>query len=144
MILLDANVLIYAYNAVESQHEKTKKWLDDVLASSEWIGLPWVTAWAFLRISTNPRAFRTPLSREQAFQIVNDFLNQPQVTSVEPGAQHLEILRRLAADHQIAGPLMTDAVLAALALEHGADLASTDQGFSRFKTLRWRNPLSES
>jgi len=139
--LLDANILLYAYNADAPQHEPARRWLDDLFAGDEWIGLPWLTLWAFLRIATNPRVYPRPLAAEEAFQILEGWLRLPKVRVVEPGARHSELLRALAVGSQAAGPLLTDAALAALAFEHGAVLASTDRDFSRFPNLRWLNPL---
>ena len=141
MTLLDANVLLYAYNADAPEHERARGWLESLFASPEWIGLPWLTLWAFLRISTNPRLFPRPLRAEEAFGILDGWLRLPRVRVVEPGPRHLELLERLVIGNQAAGGLLTDAALAALAFEQGAVLASTDQDFSRFPDLRWMNPL---
>lgn len=141
MILLDANLLIYAYHADAPLHKAAVAWLEDLLNGSEIVGLPWVTVWAFLRISTNPRLWPNPKSAEEAFQVIDDLLAQSRVVMVAPESRHLEWLRRLVIDHRASGPLLTDAVLAALAMENGATLASTDQDFSRFRDLRWINPL---
>lgn len=141
MIVVDANILIYAYHADAPLHKAAARWLEDVLDGAEIIGLPWITLWAFLRISTNPRLWPNPKSAEDAFQVMQDLLAQPRVVIVGPEARHPELLQRLVVEHRASGPLLTDAVLAALALEHGATLASADQDFSRFTDLRWVNPL---
>jgi toxin-antitoxin system PIN domain toxin len=138
--ILDANILLYAYNADAARHVQTRRWLEGVFANAEWIGLPWLTLWAFVRISTNPRLSPKPLPAREAFRIVRTLLAQPKVTVVEPGPRHAEILERLVIENQATGPLLTDAVLAALAVEHGGTLASTDRGFARFRGLRWVNP----
>jgi toxin-antitoxin system PIN domain toxin len=139
--ILDASILLYAYNADAPQHKSSRRWLENLYASPDWIGLPWLTLWAFIRISTNPRLSPIPLPAAEAFQIVRMLLAQPNSTVVEPGPRHAGILERLVEDHQATGPLLTDAVLAALAVEHGATLASTDRGFARFQELHWVNPL---
>ncbi len=141
MTVVDANILLYAYNADAPEHERARRWLKSLLASPEWIGLPWLCLWAFLRISTNPRLFPRPLPPEEAFKILRGWLDMPRVRVVEPGPRHAEILERLVTECRAAGSLLTDAALAALAFEQGAVLASTDRGFSRFPDLRWTNPL---
>lgn len=141
MTLLDANILLYAYNADAPEHERARGWLKSLLASPAWVGLPWLTLWAFLRISTNPRLFPRPLRAEEAFQIVRGWLGLPRVRVIEPGPRHPELLERLVRENQAAGALLTDAALAAVALEQGAVIASTDRDFSRFAGLGWINPL---
>jgi uncharacterized protein len=139
--ILDANLLLYAYNADAPQHPRARPWLEKLFASPEWVGIPWLTLWAFVRISTNPRLTPAPLPAREAFRIVRTLLAQPRVTVLEPGPRHAEILERMAVENQATGPLVTDAVLAALAIEHGGTLASADRGFARFEKLRWINPL---
>lgn len=141
MTLVDANILLYGFNADAPEHQRARRWLKQLFAGADWIGLPWLCLWAFLRISTNPRLFPRPLRPEEAFRIVRGWLDMPRVRVVEPGARHAEILERLVTKYQAAGGLLTEAALAALAFEQGAALASTDQGFSRFPDLRWTNPL---
>ncbi len=141
MIVLDANILLYAYNADVAEHGAVSAWLEAMFAGPEQIGAPWVSLWAFLRVSTNARLTRRPVAVTAAFEIVRDLIAQPNVTIVDPGSRHVEVLRAVALDSRISGPPMADAVLAALAMEHGATLASTDRGFARFKGLRWVNPL---
>ena len=141
MTIIDANLLLYAYNADAPQQKASALWLQELLESGEIIGLPWVTMWAFIRISTNSRIWENPRSAGDAFVVIGEWLRQPGVVPVNPGPRHAEILERLISDHGATGPLVTDAVLAALAMENGALLASTDQHFRRFPTLRWLNPL---
>jgi hypothetical protein len=140
--ILDANVLLYAYNADAPQHGVASQWVGNLLKGAELIGLPWVTIWAFIRISTNSRVFANPRPAKEAFGIVSEWLSQPGVVALHPGPRHAEILEKLVSDYGAIGPLITDAVLAALAIENGASLASTDQDFRRFPELRWVNPLS--
>ena len=141
MIVLDANILLYAYNSDAPNHERCERWLKEVFSSGEVIGLPTVTIWAFLRITTNARIWTRPKSAADAFGIVREWLDHPSAMPLHPGKRHFEILEELVVDHAVSGPLMTDAVLAAVAIENGAVLASTDQGFSRFAGLKWLNPL---
>ncbi len=143
MTILDANVLLYAYNADSPQHKQISRWLSKLLKSGETIGLPWVTVWTFIRISTNPRLWTSPRTASETFAIVREWRAQPGVVAVSPGPLHAEILEKLVCDFGTSGPLVTDAVIAALAIEHGSSLASTDQDFRRFPNLRWINPLSE-
>jgi uncharacterized protein len=140
--ILDVNVLLYAYDADAPQHPVAKRWLENLFASEELIGLPWVTVWAFVRLTTNPRIWPNPLPPDDAFSIVRQWLAEPNVVTLHPGPRHLEILERLVVTDQSAGRRVTDAVLAALALESGAKLASTDHDFRRFTDLTWVNPLA--
>ena len=141
MTIIDANLLLYAYNEDAPQQRAASQWLSKLLASGETIGLPWVTVWAFVRISTNSRIWANPRPARDAFAIVGEWLAQPGVIPLQPGPLHVAILEKLVSNHGATGPLVTDAVMAALAMEHGAVLASTDQDFRRFPDLRWLNPL---
>lgn len=143
MTVIDANVLLYAYNADAPQQGAIARWLAQLFESNEVVALPWVTVWAFVRISTNPRIWENARSAEEAFGIVSDWLAQPAVVLLQPGPRHRELLESLVLKHHATGPLVTDAVLAALAIGNGALLASTDQDFSRFRGLRWINPLGK-
>ena len=142
MTVIDANLLLYAYNADAPQQPASAQWLEKLLDSGETVALPWVTIWAFIRICTNPRIWSNPRPAAEAFAIIRGWLEQPGVVTLQPGPRHLEILERLVREHAAIGPLAMDAVLAALAIENGALLASTDQDFRRFPGLRWSNPLS--
>lgn len=142
MTILDANLLLYAYNADAPQQPAAARWLEELLQSGEGIALPWVTLWAFIRIATNSRIWSNPLSAHQVFAIIEEWIAQPGVVVLQPGPRHAEILKRLMVEFSVTGPLVADAILAALALENGALLASTDQDFRRFPELRWTNPLS--
>ncbi len=143
MILVDANVLIYAYYPRAREHEPCRLWVEDAFSGLTPIGLSWITIWAFLRISTNPRAFEYPLSMEEAGEIVSTWFEVPVVLILEPGERYWKILSRLLLDSQVKGPLVTDAALAALALEHGAAMCTTDLDFTRFQDLKILNPVSE-
>lgn len=142
MTILDANILIYAYNEDAPEQRQISTWLAELFVGQEQIGLAWLTLWAFIRISTHPRLTATPLPAAQAFRIVRTLLEEPGVTVIEPGPRYAEIFEHLVVNYRISGPIMTDAALAALAIEHGATLASTDRDFSRFPNLRWINPLA--
>jgi len=142
LILVDANLLLYAYHPKAEQHEAARAWLEAALSGSPFVRFAWLTLWAFLRISTNPRAFERPLSASEAGAAVSSWLAQPGVGIVEPGERHWEILQKLMKSGQTSGPLVMDAVLAALAIEHGATLHTTDRDFTRFAGLKWTNPLA--
>jgi toxin-antitoxin system PIN domain toxin len=142
MILVDVNVLIYAVNEDAPLHRKAKSWLEAAISGTETVGLPWNVLLAFLRLTTRAGVFRTPLGVESAFDLADAWLQQPAVTTVEPTAQQLRILRDLVLPLGTGGNLTSDAHLAALAIEHGAELCSTDNDFARFPRLRWRNPLA--
>ena len=141
MKLIDANLLLYAYNPRASEHEAARAWLEGTLSGGELVRFTWPTLWAFLRISTNARVFLQPLSIGDAVGVVSSWLARSGVSLIEPGERHWQILQHLMASGQCAGPLVTDAVLAAIAIEHGATLYTTDRDFSRFAGLTWTNPL---
>jgi uncharacterized protein len=144
VILIDANLLLYAYHPRAPQHKASRGWLEAVLSGSQLVRFAWLTLWAFLRISTNPRVFERPLSTSEAETAVSAWLARPIAGILEPGERHWEILRGLMREGQTAGALIMDAALAALALEHGVTLHTTDRDFSRFPGLKWTNPLSAS
>jgi hypothetical protein len=144
MILVDTNLLIYAVNQDAPLHRRAKQWLEATISQGETVGLAWTVILAFLRLTTRTGLFRNPLPLEAAFDLVDAWLDQPSVTVIEPGPQHNRFLRDLLLTSGTAGNLTSDAHLAALAIEHGAELCSSDTDFSRFARLRWRNPLAES
>ncbi len=140
-MIVDANLLLYARNSDDPHHAAAAHWLEAALNGTRRIGLPWQSLHAFVRIATNPRVFVTPLSGLDAMAQVEDWLMAPMAWIPEPTRHHQRVLANLLADPQIAGPIVTDATLAALALEHGVALASTDADFARFAELTWINPL---
>lgn len=141
MILLDANLLIYAYNRSAEQHDTARKWLEQVISGDEPVRLSWSGIQAFLRLMTERTLQATPLTMRDAVDIVEEWLSQPNVAVIEAGSRHWSLFRRLLLDSQIRGSMVTDAHLAALAIEHGATLYTTDRDFSRFDGLRVINPL---
>lgn len=141
-ILFDADLLLYAYHPKAEHHEASRAWLEATLSGSELVRFAWLTLWAFLRIATNHRVFERPLSVGEAAAAVSSWLAQPGAGGLEAGERHWDILRALMKDGQVAGPLVMDAVLAALAIEHGATLHTTDRDFARFPGLKWTNPLA--
>ena len=141
MILVDANLLLYAYHPRASEHEASRRWLETALAGPELVRFAWLTLWAFLRLATHPRVFERPLSAAEAEAAVSAWLAQSCAGVLEPGERHWTILRELIRSGQASGPLVMDAAIAALAIEHGATLHTTDRDFSRFASLKWTNPL---
>jgi hypothetical protein len=141
MILLDANLLIYAVNQDAPLHRKAKSWLESALSGPDTVGFSWNVLVAFLRLITRPGLFRHPLPLETAFDLIASWLDQPSATMVHPGPRHLRILRELLLPMGAGGNLTSDAHLAALAIEHGAALHSSNTDFARFQGLKWSNPL---
>jgi toxin-antitoxin system PIN domain toxin len=141
LTLVDANLLLYAYDATSRFNAAARSWLEEQLSGSALVGLPWSVILAFLRISTNARALQHPLSIEEATGIVASWLEVPCVVIPGPGAGHWDILAGLLAASQAKGPLVSDAHLAALTIEHGGVLATTDRDFTRFEGLRLLDPL---
>lgn len=141
MILTDANLLLYAYNRDATEHTAARAWFEGQLSTPDIFCFSWQTITAFLRISTNARAFAQPFTIAEATSIVAEWLGRPQAVVLTPGARHWEIFSDLLATGQATGPLVMDAHLAALALEHGCNLATTDRDFARFPGLQIVNPL---
>jgi toxin-antitoxin system PIN domain toxin len=141
VILVDANLLLYAYHPRAEQHERSRTWLESVLSGPDPVCFAWLTLWAFLRIATSPRVFERPLSSSEAEAAISSWLEQPIASILDPGERHWDILRDVVRESQASGPLIMDAVLAAIALEHGATICTTDRDFARFSGLKWMNPL---
>jgi toxin-antitoxin system PIN domain toxin len=139
--VVDVNLLLYAVNEDSAHHAKTKAWLERALSDDETVALPWVVLLGFLRLSTSPRVLPHPLAPEQALEVIDGWLSQPPVIAFHPGAEHWRILRGLIQETGTAGNLTSDAHLAAIAIENGAELCSTDTDFARFPRLRWTNPV---
>ena len=141
MILVDANLLIYAHVRTFSQHEAAREWLDDALNGATRVGLPWASLLAFLRIVTNPRLFERPEPMAEAWGQVRTWLSSDVAWVPAPTDRHVLILERLLAGSAVQANLVPDAHLAAIAIEHGLTLCSTDRDFARFDQLSWRDPL---
>lgn len=142
MILVDANLVIYAYHSGHPGHGAARSWLEASIGGSEPVGFAVVTLLAFLRISTDARIHHEPLSTATAIGIIRSWLDHPNVHLVSPTEAHWSTLQEVSARGQARGPLLMDAHLAALAIEHGATLATTDRDFSRFPGLRTIDPLA--
>jgi toxin-antitoxin system PIN domain toxin len=141
VIVLDANILLYAYDDTSPQHAEARVWLNGVFSGHELIGLPWQVVWAFLRLITNSRIFSNCLSMETALGVVQQWMDLRQVRLLAPGERHWGLLRQMLIEGKVRGPLTTDAELAALTIEKGGVLYTTDRDFARFPGLRWVNPL---
>ena len=142
MKLVDANLLLYAVNEDAPFHRHAKVWLETALSGAETVAFTWPVLLAFLRLATRPAVFVQPLAVEEAFDLVDAWLNQPSVVVLQPSARHLSVLKDLLLPLGTAGNLTSDADLAAIAVEHGAELCSTDRDFARFPAVRWTNPLA--
>jgi toxin-antitoxin system PIN domain toxin len=142
MIVLDANILIYSYDKGSSQHAKARVWVEKIFSGLESVGLPWQTVSAFLRVMTNPRLPGSRLGLQHAAQIVDEWLEQPNVRVLTAGDEHWSVLRRMIVEGQASGPLISDAQVAAVTIEYGGVLYTADRDFARFPGLRWMNPLS--
>lgn len=140
-MLVDANILLYSVDEESPFHDRAKDWLEAALNGPRRVGLPWLSLRAFLRIATHPRALREPLPPGDALQFVDDWLDAPAAWVPEPGRGHRSILGRLVHDLDLRGALVTDAVLAALCIEHGVEVVSADSDFARFTEVRWVNPV---
>ena len=142
MILVDANILLYAEDSLSERHDTARDWWDARLSASEPVGLCWSVLVAFIRIGTNPRLHQQPLTQAEAVSRVQSWLEQPCVRILGPGDQHWPIFQRLMRAGAATGNLVSDAHLAALAVEHGCTLCSSDADFARFRELKWENPLA--
>jgi hypothetical protein len=143
-VILDANLLLYAVDARSEQHAIAAPWLERALGGNRRVGIPWQTIGAFLRISTHPRVTTNPLSAAAAWAYVRSWLDTDPVWVPPATERTAEVLAHLMGRHQITANLVTDAQLAALALEHGLVVLSADTDFARFDELRWENPLARS
>ena len=141
MIVPDANLLVYAYDSRSEFQPAASRWLGRALSGTEIVGLSWISVGAFLRITTNARLGRNLLPMAQATRIVDGWLAVRNVRLIDPGEGHWAMLKELLIAGKVQGPLTTDAQLAALTIEHGGVLYTTDRDFARFPGLRWVNPL---
>ena len=143
MILVDANILLYAEDALHPDNEGARLWWDDALSGSDPVCLCWPVLAAFVRIGTNRRVFETPLAISEAVARIDSWLDQPCTRIVRATERHWEVFRTLLADGNAPANLVTDAHIAALAIEHGCRLATADTDFARFPGLNWFHPLRE-
>lgn len=141
-MLVDANILLYAVDEQSLPHDAARRWLEAALNGSRRIGLPWQSLLAFVRIVTHPRALAAPLAPADAWSFVADWLDAPAAWVPQPDRGYRETLRRLVCELDLRGNLVSDAALAALAIEHGLSVVSADSDFARFPGLTWINPLA--
>jgi len=140
-MLVDANILLYAVDERSRAHRTARDWLEDALNGSRRIGLPWQSLLAFVRIVTHPRALPVPLLPADAWSFVADWIAAPAAWVPQPGRGYEAILGRFVCELDLRGNLVSDAALAALALEHGLTIVSADSDFARFEEVAWLNPL---
>lgn len=138
---MDANILLYARNTADRRHEMARRWLEDALNGDTRVGLPWQSLTAFLRIATNPRAFPDPLAPVEAWDQLESWLDAPRAWVPQPTPGYRLALGRLVQTYEVRGPLVSDAQLAALAIDYGVAVASTDGDFARFAEVRWIDPF---
>lgn len=143
MMLVDANLLIYAIDSDSPHNRAARGWLEELLSGDAWVGLPWITVLAFLRITTHPAIMHRPLLPEAALAYVDEWLARPHVELVAPGEHHWPVFSNLLRANGTAGNLTSDAHIAALAIEHGATVVSADNDFQRFAGIRHLNPLTQ-
>jgi toxin-antitoxin system PIN domain toxin len=137
----DLNLLIYAVDRRSPSHRATLRWWNSLMSGTETVAFTWSVLLGFVRLTTNPIVVREPLTADEALDYVDRWLSLPITTVIEPTPRHPSVLRDLLAPTGTAGNLVSDAHLAALAIEHGAELCSADRDFGRFPGLRWTNPL---
>jgi uncharacterized protein len=142
MIIPDVNLLVYAHNRAAVGHERARAWWEDLVDREQPIGLAWAVMLGFVRLVTHPSVLVRPLAPVAAIGHVRRWLDQESVRIVEAGPRHMDLLRALFQSTGVAGSLTTDTHLAALAIEHQAELHSNDADFARFPGLRWRNPIA--
>ena len=141
MIVPDINLLVYAYNDGAPNHAAAKRWWEGLINGSEKVGIPWVVLTGFVRLMTHPRVLTSPLSTSKAIDYVTDWFRYTHITPVNPGTDHLTHFRQNLAAAGVGANLVSDAHIAALAIEYQAEVHSNDSDFSRFPGLRWHNPL---
>jgi toxin-antitoxin system PIN domain toxin len=142
MKIIDANLLVYAYVQALPQHDAARRWLERTLTEDESVGLAWVSVLGFVRVVTNPRIFRVPLLMDRAVAVVEEWFQQQAVEVILPTPRHWTTLREMLRTAKASGSLTTDAHLAALAVEHGATVYTTDRDFLRFPNVRVVNPIA--
>ncbi len=141
-MLVDANLLLFAVDETRSAHERARIWLTEAMNGPRRVGLPWISLAAFLRISTNPRASANPLSAVEAWEHIAAWLACDVAWIPRPTERHAEVLGSLVLRYDLRANMITDAQLAALAVEHGLTVYSADTDFARFAEITWRNPVA--
>jgi toxin-antitoxin system PIN domain toxin len=141
MIAPDANLLLYAYNPEDQRYQAAKSWLEGILSGPEPVGFPLTTIHSFVRLLTNPAVAGRIVTLSDALAIVDEWLSLPHVSVLYPGTRHWIVLKQISREARAMANLFPDAVLAAIAIEHGAVIHTYDRDFARFPGLRWVNPL---
>lgn len=141
-MLVDANILLYAVDRDSPQHEPARTWIESALGGDRRVAIPWASTTAFLRIATNPRAVREPLSPTEAWEFVDAWLASAVAWIPQPGRGYRTILADLIKRHDLRANLIADAALAALCVEHGLAIVSADSDFARFREIEWVNPIA--
>ncbi len=142
MTIVDANLLLFAVDERSRFHAAARDWLASQLNGAARVGLPWQSLTAFVRVSTNPRAYESPLKPDVAWRRVEEWLETDPAWIPMPTKRHADVLGRLIRTYELRGDLIPDADLAALAIEHGVGIASADTDFARFTEISWENPLA--
>jgi uncharacterized protein len=141
VIVLDSNLLLYAFDSATAEHKRARAWIESIFSGLEPVGLPWLTVWAFIRLATNPRLPGDRYSPAEATELVEGWIELPQVSLLAPGPRFWPLYRRMLVEAKVRGPETTDAAIAALTLECGGTLYTADRGFARYPELRFINPL---
>lgn len=141
MIVPDLNLLLYAHNEGAPDHKAARSWWEDLVNGTERVGVPWIVATGFVRLMTHPRVLAAPLSAADAVKLLGRCFRYTHVAPINPGPEHLANLQQCLDAAGVGANLVTDAHIAALAIEYQAEVHSNDSDFSRFPGLRWRNPL---
>jgi toxin-antitoxin system PIN domain toxin len=141
VVVPDINLLVFAHNEAAPRHADARTWWEGLMGGREHIGVPWAVVFGFVRLVTHPAVLEEPLSPMAALARVRGWLAIDHVQILDPGPRHLAVVERLFEATGVGGNLTTDTHLAALAIEHQAELHSNDTDFGRFPGLRWHNPL---
>ena len=141
MIVPDTNLLLYAYREEVPLHDPAREWWESLVNGVERVGVPWSVVSGFVRILTNRSAYTNPATPSQAFDFVSRWFESPNVETINPGTRHLDLFRRNLETAGVGGNLVTDAHIAALAMEYQAEVHTNDRDFARFPGLKWRNPI---
>jgi toxin-antitoxin system PIN domain toxin len=139
-MIVDANVLLYAVDQTSPHHDVSRQWLEAAINGASRVGFPWQSLIAFQRIATHPRVMRRPLATAEAWAFIDDWLGCANAWIPEPGHRHQDLMRSLIVGGNLQGNIISDAHLAALAIEHGVAMVSFDSDFARFPGLQWRCP----
>ncbi|HEV2326066.1 MAG TPA: TA system VapC family ribonuclease toxin [Terracidiphilus sp.] len=144
MIVIDANLLIYAYDPTCPDHDKAREWLEGIFSGKETAGIPWLNISAFVRVLTTPAVMAKRIAVSRVLAIVDQWLEIPNVRVLAPTERHWALFRQMVMDGAAQGRMITDAEVAALTIEHAGILYTNDRDFARFPGLRWVNPLQKS